>query len=366
MNSLAVLRHSRRDVMLIAIAVAHGWLLLALPSAALIAIALWFTANTVAHNFIHHPFFRSRGVNAAFSLYLSMLLGLPQTLWRDRHVAHHADRAWRMKWSARLCAELAVVVLVWAWWWNRGPAIFFGAWLAGWLCGLLLCQLQGYFEHARGGTISHYSRWYNLLFFNDGYHVEHHARPGLHWTELAAHRNAAAERSVFPAVLRWLELAPLNILERLVLRSGPLRSFVLRAHTRAFERVLALLDEPVQAARVTVVGGGLFPRTALVLRRLLPGAQITVVDCSARNIELARGMVGAATTFVEKRYDATERIDADMVVFPLAFDGNREQLYNNPPARVVVVHDWIWRRRGNSRSAVVSLLLLKRLNVVLR
>jgi hypothetical protein len=114
------------------------------------------------------------------------------------------------------------------------------------------------------------------------------------------------------------------------------------------------------------VGGGLFPRTALVLRKLLPGAQITVVDASGRNIELARRVVGDAATFVEKRYDPAERIDADLAVFPLAFDGNRERLYSDPPARVVVVHDWIWRRRGDCRGAVVSLLLLKRLNVVHR
>ena len=55
---------------------------------------------------------------------------------------------------------------------------------------------------------------------------------------------------------------------------------------------------------------------------------------------------------------------ADLVVLPLAFDGDRDAIYAHPPAPVVVVHDWIWRRRGEGY--VVSFLLLKRLNLVRR
>jgi hypothetical protein len=55
--------------------------------------------------------------------------------------------------------------------------------MPGYLAGLGLCLLQGHFEHA-GGTTSHYGWLYNRLFFNDGYHVEHHRRPGIHWTQL--------------------------------------------------------------------------------------------------------------------------------------------------------------------------------------
>jgi hypothetical protein len=52
----------------------------------------------------------------------------------------------------------------------------------------------------------------------------------------------------------------------------------------------------------------------------------------------------------------------DVVVFPLSFDGSREAIYSHPPAPVVIVHDWIWRRRGTSR--IVSVALLKRINMV--
>ena len=51
--------------------------------------AAGWNANTIAHNFIHRPFFRARALNTAFSCYLSLLLGFPQSLWRARHLAHH-------------------------------------------------------------------------------------------------------------------------------------------------------------------------------------------------------------------------------------------------------------------------------------
>ena len=39
-------------------------------------------------------------------------------------------------------------------------------------------------------------------------------------------------------------------------------------------------------------------------------------------------------------------------------------IYQKPPAPAVLVHDWIWRARGTS--LIVSWLLLKRLNLVVR
>ena len=51
-----------------------------------------------------------------------------------------------------------------------------------------------------------------------------------------------------------------------------------------------------------------------------------------------------------------------LLVIPLSFEGDRNAIYARPPAPAVIVHDWIWRRRGASR--VVSLALLKRINLV--
>ena len=354
----AMLRHSSRDALLVSLAGVHGLLLLTVPSAPLVAIGLWWNANTVAHNFIHRPFFRDRGANLAFSAYLSLLLGLPQTIWRDRHLAHHAGRPWRLRWSRQLAIELALVAALWAILALRGPAFLFGTWLAGWAAGLALCALHGRYEHVRG-AVSHYGALYNLAFFNDGYHVEHHARPGEHWTRLPRRVAPGASSSRWPPVLRWLEAFSLDGLEALVLRSSRLQRFVLHRHARAFRTLLAGLP-PI--GRVTIVGGGLFPRTALVLRRLVPSAEITILDRSSDNLRRAGPHLNGEVRMVEAAYARERCAGADLVVVPLSFVGDREAIYAAPPAPAVLVHDWIWHRRG--RGVVVSWLLLKRVNVV--
>ena len=51
-------------------------------------------------------------------------------------------------------------------------------------------------------------------------------------------------------------------------------------------------------------------------------------------------------------------------VIPLAFIGDRKRIYRYPPAKMALVHDWMWRPGGEG--ARVSWLLLKRLNLVTR
>ena len=74
---------------------------------ALVAVGVWWTSNTIAHHFIHRPFFRTRAANHAFALSLSMVLGIPQALWRDRHLAHHAGREPRVQWTPELTIQIA-------------------------------------------------------------------------------------------------------------------------------------------------------------------------------------------------------------------------------------------------------------------
>jgi hypothetical protein len=352
------LRHSRWDAVLIAMAVGHGVLLLAVPTAPVIALGLWWNSNTVAHYFLHKPFFRPRVLNVLFALYLSLLLGVPQTLWRDRHLAHHAGVVWRWRLSSRLVVETALVLGLWTVLLAWAPVFFLSAYVPGYLAGLALCWLHGYYEHTRG-TTSHYGTLYNLLFFNDGYHVEHHCHPGEHWTRLPRRVEIETDASRWPAVLRWLDVLSLDTLERWVLRSRILQRFVLDRHERA---VRALLPHLPAVRRVGVVGGGLFPRTLLILRRLLPEARLLAIDRSADHIHIARRLAPQGVEFVHDFYEPDRPHDFDLLVVPLAFVGDREALYRRPPARAVLVHDWIWRRRG--MSVVVSPLLLKRLNLV--
>src|SRR6202049_133538 len=136
-------RFSRRDASLVALALLHATILAVWPVAPLIAAGVWWNSNTIAHNFIHRPFFRSTGMNRVFCAALSVLLGIPQTLWRDRHLAHHAGIEWRLHISLRLVAETALVVCLWAALASLQPRFFLLAYLPGYLTGLGLCAMQG-------------------------------------------------------------------------------------------------------------------------------------------------------------------------------------------------------------------------------
>jgi hypothetical protein len=240
------------------------------------------------------------------------------------------------------------------------PRFFLATYVPGYLIGLALCYLHGHYEHV-DGTTSHHGMLYNLLFFNDGYHVEHHAAPGTHWTRLPARRDASVPTSRWPAVLRWLDQLSLEGLERLVIHSKVLQGVLLRSHEQAFR---ALLPHLPRMQRIAVIGGGLWPRTPLILRRLLPQVRLVVIDRSAANIATARAYLPGEVEFVHALYEPKQVADFDLVVFPLAFIGDRTAVYSQPAAPAVLVHDWFWRRRGTG--VMVSWLLLKRLNLVMR
>lgn len=372
-RSIHLLRYSGWDAVLIALSLGYAALLVAAPSILLIAVGLWWTANTAAHNFIHTPFFRSRGLNRAYALFLSVLMGVPQSLWRARHLRHHhehvledhPERAARPApapplWTRQAAVEAALVLTAWTAIALLDARFLLLVYAPGYLAGLGLCALQGHFEHARG-TTSHYGWLYNRAFFNDGYHAEHHRRPGEHWTRLPGAPRDGARASRWPPVLRWLDAVSLESLERVVLRSPRLQRFVVGAHERAFA---ALLPQLPSIRRVTIVGGGLFPRTALVVRRLLPDALLTVVDARREHLDIAAAYLPSSVECEQRLFDPAVPEPADLVVIPLAFIGDRERVYRHPPAAAAVVHDWIWKRRGGG--VPVSWLLLKRLNLVTR
>lgn len=353
-----IFRHSRWDALLVSLALAHGILLLHAPSALLIALGLWWNSNTISHNFIHRPFFRRRILNLLSSLYLSLLLGIPQSLWRERHLAHHSGIKWRARMTKSIALESIAVVALWLTLLALNARFFWAAYASGYLIGLGLCFLHGHYEHA-AGTTSHYGSLYNLSFFNDGYHVEHHELPAEHWTRLPRRVQPGAKSSRWPAVLRWIEVVNLDSLERLVLRSQLLQQFVLKKHERALG---AFLPELSTVQRVAIVGGGLFPRTALILQRLMPQARLTIIDVNLKNIKTAQSFLNGKVEYVHGLCDHSRPSGSDLVIFPLSYIGDRSEIYSDPPAPAVLVHDWIWNRRG--KGVVVSRLLLKRMNLI--
>jgi len=387
-------RHSARDGWLVGAAGVQGVLALATlplvamlpvaglaPAAGIWAIGLWWNSNTIAHIHLHNPVFRQRWQNVLFAAWLSMLTGIPQTIWRERHLWHHAGEPPGPK-IRRMGAigwlEVALVGLTWAALFTIAPRFFALCYLPGYLLGLLMCQLQGRYEHLLAGSdapagISHYGRFYNVFWFNDGYHAEHHRWPGAHWSELPARRLNDSTRSGWPPVLRWLRdpsdvrVSTLAALERLARDVPLIGGFMVRSHRRALRRLLPKIHTPTEdIRRVCVVGGGLFPRTVLALAPVLPEARFTIVDADAAHLGQARtilAQVGLADRVIlEQRYFGREDpTDAEVVVLPLAFEGDLESLlatWRGPP---IVTHDWLWQRRG-SASVVISLWLLKRMS----
>ena len=88
-----VLRYPAWDALFVGLSLVHGAVLAVMPAAPVVAILLWWNANTISHNFIHRPFFGTRPANRLYSAYLTLVLGFPQTLWRQRHLRHHAELA---------------------------------------------------------------------------------------------------------------------------------------------------------------------------------------------------------------------------------------------------------------------------------
>lgn len=356
-GNVGQLRHSAWDALFVGLALLHGVVIVLVPHPLVIGVGLWWNSNTISHGFIHNPFFRSRSLNQLFAAYLTMLLGFPHAIWRARHLAHHAENRVRLRFSIELMAQVCLVTALWLTLLLIAPAFFLWAYLPGFGIGLVLCALHGHYEHANG-TASFYGRIYNWLFFRDGYHVEHHASPKQHWTRLE-HDSRPTQVSRWPPVLRWLEVLSLETLERLVLRMPLLQRWVLRCHRRAFAH---LLQDQSGIERVGIVGGGLFPRTAIILRELLPQARITVIDLNQQHLDICQRLLPADVESCQSTFEASDPAPFDLLVIPLSLQGERDTVYSKPNARIVCVHDWIWRKRGSSQ--IVSLALLKRLNMV--
>jgi hypothetical protein len=300
---------------------------------------------------------------------------VPQAWWKLRHLEHHAlpegrDPATRRRLGAQGAVELAALLTFLIPFAAGAPLAFATVYAPAMVLGFALCAWQGHAEHARSaGGVDVHARLYNRLWFNDGFHAAHHRAPAAHWTTLPAHAEPGDVVSALPPILRWAE-GMLDALERATSHLPFVRRYLMATHARAFVALLAGRDT-ARLREVTIIGGGLYPRTALVLARLLPRARLTIVDAVPGHLAAARPFLRALEATGRVRYVAGVFAagascapgPADLVVVPLAFRGDRAGFYRAPPAPLVAVHDWLWRRRG-AKGAWVSFLLLKRLNLV--
>ena len=193
-----------------------------------------------AHNFLHNPFFVSKRLNQVFSVVNTLVLGMPQSLYRLHHLHHHKynndakdpetgltqdrtstyryarrpgqkefilsyvflgvfrnsfdslmpeekQRRWRSLTGVEIGALAIFVVLVCAVNW-QGFLFFY---LPVWYLGHSAALAENYLEHHGAipgnrltDSVSCYNALYNFVWFNNGYHQEHHYRPQIHWTKI--------------------------------------------------------------------------------------------------------------------------------------------------------------------------------------
>ena len=255
--SLKIFAYTRRDGFLVALALLNFGLLCAstvqfgqhsaavqLGLGALLCFLVCTNYQCIAHGFIHNAFFCSTALNRAFTLFNTLILGVPQTLYREQHLHHHrygndavdprtgttrdqtstwrrgrspdreenifayaflgplrqdvrvylraarrkGEGAWVLAEAVAWLAFVAVLTV-----WNARGVVFF--FLPVWYLGHCAALWENYLEHhgaipgsRRTDSVSCYGRLYNWIWFNNGFHQEHHFRPGVHWSRLPSVR----------------------------------------------------------------------------------------------------------------------------------------------------------------------------------
>jgi len=203
------------------------------------SVSISWNINGIAHNFIHNAYFRWTPLNYAFSWLLSVTMGFSQQFYDLIHNRHHQGNGDRPDQHGDTVDPLSIYKhghdgepeSVWSYtflgFFRDDPkAIYrdikkrspfnakFGVFeIASWVLlviagfvfqwkfmlfflpfyylGHCLSYLNGYFLHYGGNPdvplawgVSSYHKLYNWIWFNNGYHAEHHYKPQVHWTEM--------------------------------------------------------------------------------------------------------------------------------------------------------------------------------------
>jgi fatty acid desaturase len=223
-----------------------------IAGACLYGLAIGWNLDSVSHNFIHNPFFRSPLLNRITEFALTFELGTPQTMYRFVHMRHHAGNSDRpgpdgetvdpisiYRHGAEGKAEPMLSYVFLQFWRDDGPfevarqirakrpdearralqefwamvALYAAMAAIHWQFVLLLApfyylgqcfsMLIAYHEHLGADPkappamgVSTYAPLYNLIFLNNGYHAEHHHQPKWHWSRMAVlRRQSLAEQA---------------------------------------------------------------------------------------------------------------------------------------------------------------------------
>jgi fatty acid desaturase len=220
------------------------------PLGLIYSISISWNINGISHNFLHNPYFRSPTLNRLFSVLESVMLGFSQVFYENVHKRHHignadlpdtegktldplsiykhghdghAENIWTYTFLSYLrddpretyndiyrlspreaywgLVEIAAFILTFtlAFVLNWKFMCYF---LPFYYFGHCLSYLNGYYLHLGGNPnvpiawgVSSYHKLYNWIWFNNGYHAEHHYRPRLHWTQMKAlHQQIADEQ----------------------------------------------------------------------------------------------------------------------------------------------------------------------------
>jgi fatty acid desaturase len=184
--------------------------------------------NTSMHYHMHVPIFRSKFLNRLYEIFVSMTVGIPCQGWKYFHTEHHKhnnsirdpvsfyrygingqrENVWsycimglirdltgKNKFDVKNKSLLKVEI--YAFWlflfsiFIINPIYGF-IYVVTYLLSLIMNNAQSYGEHYnvidesnfRNNSVGYYSKFYNILCLNMGYHQEHHVRPSAHWTEL--------------------------------------------------------------------------------------------------------------------------------------------------------------------------------------
>ena len=82
----------------------------------------------------------------------------------------------------------------------------------------------------------------------------------------------------------------LDLFEESILSSDRLLNFVINCHCDSFAKLTdgTRFRDRSRPYNILIVGGGIFPRTVIVSKKLFPNAKLTVLDLNKRSIDISK------------------------------------------------------------------------------